>query len=244
MREVDAATVSRSREDYMASVYGSAALAHIAVAHALDTLDGIMEELPGLVVRNARRSYNAIMGKDGSGGEVSRLLSAVYALFADRQGTAWVQDFGNAAYGEVEGHVSRLENAVALVLERSGIKENYLMARLLVSQSLAHEATGYTARRAAMLRNYSLITSGGLRLGVATVLGGLSCKCLEHHLTVMSDEFLKGRLPEGLDIAADPTVRNGCKAVLNVLGDVGTWVRARDKADKQNNIDNENYKGQ
>jgi len=41
-------------------------------------------------------------------------------------------------------------------------------------------------------------------------------------------------LPKGFSLLDDTTVRNGCRIVMNTLGDVNTWIYARDKADELN----------
>ena len=46
--------------------------------------------------------------------------------------------------------------------------------------------------------------------------------------------LIEKHLPCNVDLAADQSVMNGLKAVLNVMADPNTWAYARDKADSLN----------
>lgn len=109
-------------------------------------------------------------------------------------------------------------------------------AAVIVAQSLAHEASEYVKRRAAMFTAYSIVTRDGRRMSVSQSLASMSCAAIDHALRCMAQALLEKHLPHDTDIAADPSVITGLKAVLNVMANPQTWIYARDKADELNKI--------
>ena len=210
-------TVERSKDEYIGSVYGAAALAYISIIHATEAIDMLQERLPEEYTgREVRKYVRRLTGSKARMGETRRLELAIGDQLVRREDRAWMADFGNAAYGKVQPQVSALQTAIANALGRyAGVPDINACAAVVVAQSLAHEAVEYVKRRAAKFRDFTITTHEGRRQSV-------SSRLIEKHL------------PCNVDLAADPSVMNGLKAVLNVMADPKTWAYARDKADSLN----------
>lgn len=237
-RAVNAAACPAMDSDgYAGSIYGSAALGYMTLIHTLEALDTLEERCPELMKHGLKRSFNAIMRE---GGEADRLRHSINMQLRHERGRAWMADFGNAAYGAARPHLERLQFAVANYLGRHrDMPSPNALAGVVVAQSLAREAAVYTARRASLAHGFSVSTRDRRRVPAASVLNTMSCAPVEHHLRVMARCLLRDRLPAEADILSDTDVMNGCKALLNVLSDTGTWVYARDEADRLNSVRNE-----
>ena len=105
---------------------------------------------------------------------------------------------------------------------------------MVVAQSLAHEAAEYVKRRAAKFTNFTITTHDGRRMSVSSSLASMSCAGIDHALRCIAQSLLEKHLPQDFDLAADPSVVTGLKAVLNTMADPATWAYARDKADELN----------
>lgn len=232
-------TVEQSKDEYVASVYGAAALAYITIIHATAALDLLEERLPGLYA-DVRKYTVHITGTKAHMGEARRLELAIGGLLAHSADRAWMADFGNAAYEKVQPHITALQAAVANALGRyAGVPDINACAAVVVAQSLAAEAAEYVRRRAARLRGFTMSTHGGSRVSVPSALASVSCAMVDRCLRGMARQLLEKRLPPDADLAADPSVQTGLKAVLNVMADPGTWAYARDKADMLNKVKEE-----
>ena len=231
-------TVEQSRDEYIGSVYGAAALDYITIIHANEAIDMLHERCPGESERpEVRKRIRAMTGTKGRIGAMRLLELAISDQLTDKQGKAWMADFGNIAYYKVLPQIEALQTAVANALGRyKGVPDINACAAVIVAQSLAHEASEYVKRRAAMFTAYSIVTRDGRRMSVSQSLASMSCAAIDHALRCMAQALLEKHLPHDSDIAADPSVITGLKAVLNVMADPQTWIYARDKADELNKV--------
>lgn len=227
-------TVERSKDEYIGSVYGAAALAYIAMIHATEAVDMLQECLPGNY-KDAKKYASRITGTKASMGEIRRLELAISDQLVRREDRAWMADFGNAAYGKVQPHVTALQTAIANALGRyAGVPDINVCAAVVVAQSLAHEAVEYVKRRAAKFTNFTITTHDGRRMSVSSSLASMSCAGIDFCLKNIARMLIEKHLPHDVDLAADPSVMNGLKAVLNTMADPATWAYAREKADRLN----------
>ena len=229
-------TVEQSRDEYIGSVYGAAALGYIAIMHAAEALDMLQERLPA-DYKEARRYASRITGTKASIGEARRLELAIGDQLAHAADRAWMADFGNAAYGRVLPQVEALQTAIANALGRHpSLPDRNTCAAVVVAQSLAHEAAEYVRRRAAKFTGFTITTHDGRRMSVSRSLASMSCAGIDHALRCIAQSLLEKRLPADFDLAADPSVMTGLKAVLNTMADPAMWIYAREKADELNKI--------
>jgi len=219
-------TTERMREEYVGTIYGAAALGYITYLYSTEMEDAMRERTPQLVAGKVKGALRAI------GRAFTLMRQNVNSNFRDKGGAYWAADFGNAAYGEVRPHIGRLQTAVANHLGRyKGVADINVFARAIVAQSIASEAALYVERRQRLLHGYSAVTSAG-RQSVPFLLGLLSMRGVCHHLEVIVGETVGRCVPSDTDLLADPSIRTGCKSVLNMLCDVRMWQEARDKADQ------------
>jgi len=224
-------------KEFAGSVYGAAALGFITSMCAADAIDALAERCPNLVVREVASSCRAIMGGGGSVGLLALLRVSINERMSGERGKAWAADLGNAVYEKALPGLQRLQTAIANHLGRyHDVPDINVFARLIVAQSLAHEAAAYVERRARFLRGCTASTGSGSRQSVPFLLRRMSCAGIERRLTAIVRSLMESRVPEGTDLMADPVIRRGCVAVLNTLGSVDTWAYARDKADELNPI--------
>ena len=227
-------TVEQSRDEYIGSVYGAAALAYITIMHATEAIDMLQERLPGNY-DEVRRYASRITGTKEHIGETRRLELAIGDQLAQASSRAWMADFGNAAYERVLPQVTALQTAIANALGRyPSLPDRNTCAAVVVAQSLAHEAAEYVKRRAAKFTNFTITTHDGRRMSVSSSLASMSCAGIDHALRCIAQSLLEKHLPQDFDLAADPSVVTGLKAVLNTMADPATWAYARDKADELN----------
>lgn len=229
-------TVEQSKDEYIGSVYGAAALAYISMIHAAEALDILQERLPETYAsREARKYVRRLTGSKERMGEMRRLELAIGDHLVRREDRAWMADFGNAAYEKVQPHVAALQTAVANALGRyAGVPDINACAAVVVAQSLAHEAVEYVKRRAAKFTGYTIATHEGYRQSVSSNIASMSCAGIDFCLRNIARLLIEKHLPANADLGADPSVQTGLKAVLNVMADPGTWAYARDKADSFN----------
>ena len=229
-------TVERSKDEYIGSVYGAAALAYIAMIHATEAVDMLQERLPEEYTgREVRKYVRRLTGSKAHMGETRRLELAISDQLVRREDRAWMADFGNAAYGKVQPQVAALQTAIANALGRyAGVPDINVCAAVVVAQSLAHEAVEYVKRRAAKFRDFTITTHEGRRQSVSSSLASMSCAGIDFCLRNIARILIEKHLPCNVDLAADPSVMNGLKAVLNVMADPNTWAYARNKADSLN----------
>ena len=235
-------TVEQSRDEYIGSVYGAAALGYIAIMHATEAIDMLQERLPGNY-DEVRRYASRITGTKEHIGEARKLELAIGDQLAQASGRAWMADFGNAAYERVLPQITALQTAIANALGRHpSLPDRNTCAAVVVAQSLAHEAVEYVKRRAAKFTNFTITTHDGRRMSVSSSLASMSCAGLDFCLKNIARILIEKRLPQDFDLAADPSVMTGLKAVLNTMADPATWVYAREKADRLNElkVNNEN----
>lgn len=230
-------TVEQSRDEYTGSVFGSAALAYITIIHTTDALD----MLPVLVLgestyKNIRRYANRLLGTKTQTGEIRKLEINMGDLLAHDCDRAWVADFGNAVYEKVQPYTYSLQVAIANALGRYNVPDINVCAAILVAQSLASEAVSYVKRRAKKFANYSIVMRNGYRQSVSSCLNSMSCDAIEFCLRKIAFFLIEKELPHDVDLVADPSVNNGLKSVMNILADVNTWIYAREKANKLNNV--------
>lgn len=232
-------SVERSRDEYTGSVFGSAALAYIAIIHATDAMDMMQERLPELYDdRQIRKYINRMTGTKASMGEIRKLTLAIGELLAHDCDKAWVADFGNAAYEKVQPYTEKLRIALANALGRYDVPDINVCAAILVAQSLASEAVEYVKRRSAKFTNFTIVMKGKGRQTVSSCLSSMSCSALEYCLRNIARILVEDKLTDDVNIAEDKSVETGLKAVLNVMSDTNTWIYARDKADELNHKSN------
>lgn len=230
-------TVEQSRSEYAATVYGAAALGYAEGIKAADAIDSLRELCPGLARGRARHACGVITGTKEHTGKLAMLRLAINDQLVDNAGRAWVADFGNAVYAQVEGRLDTLQTAIANALGRyPEVEGRNVCAGIVVAQSLAAEATAYVDRRARRFTRFTIVTHDGVRQGAASALRSMSCADISYNLEVIARELLGNRLPDGTDLLADPSVETGVRAVMNKLCEVETWATARDKADELNGI--------
>lgn len=226
------------RDEYIASVFGSAALGLVATMAALDAIDTLRERCPQLERGLVRKGIRNIEGSRERMGQLRKLQLATRDLLGHKEDMAWLDDFGNAVNERVEPQLLRFRTAIANCLGRHrSVTDPNVCAMVIVAQSLAHEQTAYIERRAQMFTRYTMETTDGCRRNVSWVLGTLSCKGIDHSLKLMAQGLLEHSLPPGFDLLADQSVATGCKAVLNTMASVDTWVFAREKAERFNKTD-------
>lgn len=229
-------TVEQSRDEYIGSVYGAAALDYITIIHANEAIDMLHERCPGEAERpEVRKRIRAMTGTKGRIGAMRLLELAISDQLTDKQGKAWMADFGNIAYYKVLPQIEALQTAVANALGRyKGVPDINACAAVIVAQSLAHEAVEYVKRRAAKFTNFTITTHDGRRMSVSSSLASMSPAGLDFCLKNIARMLIEKHLPHDVDLAADPSVMTGLKAVLNTMADPKTWAYARDKADSLN----------
>nr|DAZ12308.1 MAG TPA: hypothetical protein [Caudoviricetes sp.] len=232
-------SVERSRDEYTGSVFGSAALAYIAIIHATDAMDMMQERLPELYDdRQIRKYINRMTGTKASMGEIRKLTLAIGELLAHDCDKAWVADFGNAAYEKVQPYTEKLRIALANALGRYDVPDINVCAAILVAQSLASEAVEYVKRRSAKFTNFTIVMKGKGRQTVSSCLTSMSCSALEYCLRNIARILVEDKLTDDVNFAEDKSVETGLKAVLNVMSDTNTWIYARDKANELNHKSN------
>lgn len=231
-------TVERSKDEYIGSVYGAAALAYIAMIHATEAVDMLQERLPEEYTgREVRKYVRRLTGSKAHMGETRRLELAIGDQLAQASSRAWMADFGNAAYERVLPQVTSLQTAIANALGRyPSLPDRNTCAAVVVAQSLAHEAAEYVKRRAAKFVNFSITTHDRRRMSVSSSLASMSCAGIDFCLKNIARTLIEKHLPHDVDLAADPSVMTGLKAVLNTMADPSTWAYAREKADELNKI--------
>ena len=229
-------SVEQSRGEYIGSVFGAAALAYISIIHANEAIDLLQARCPRESAE-ARRYVSRLTGNKATMGEIRKLELAIGDQLAHSSDKDWMADFGNAAYGRVLPKVTPLQTAIANALGRySGIADINAAAAVVVAQSLAKEAAEYVRRRAAKFTAFTLTTHGGRRMSVSSALASMSCAGVEFCLRNIARMLIDKHLPCDVDLAEDPSVVTGLKAVLNVMADPQTWIYARDKADELNKV--------
>ena len=171
--------MEQSRDEYIGSVYGAAALGYIAIMHAAEALDMLQERLPA-GYKEARRYASRITGTKASIGEARRLELAIGDQLAHAADRAWMADFGNAAYGRVLPQVTALQTAIANALGRHpSLPDRNTCAAVVVAQSLAHEAAEYVRRRAAKFTGFTITTHDGQRMSVSRSLASMAAHDIE-----------------------------------------------------------------
>lgn len=225
------ALAEKSRQEYAATLYASAALAHITIIMAVDAMDEMESKCPQIIHHKIKWAFNEVY-KD-----VKKLNTAINAQMIGDKEAAWMADFGNCAYSAIEPHIQRLHNAVSNFLGRyPKIKDRQTFASVVIAQSLASEAKTYVDHAARKFIQYNVTVKDGRKVSAQAVVQSLSCAALRHHLTVIADCLLSPCLPNDANILDDPAVNCGCKAVINCLIDPKTWAAAREKSEKINNL--------
>lgn len=228
-------SVEKSRDEYVGSVYGAAALAYITAINTVDALDALESNCPELIKGKLKYHVNNINGRPGDVGHLKRLYRSIGDMLKDDDGRSWMADFGVAANEAVSSHAERLRVALANELGRYDVCDRNAIAGLIVAQSLASEAAAYVKRRAYKLQDYTITMADGYRRTVSQLLNTVSCAPISHDLACILRLLLEHSLPEDTDLLADPVVMTGCKAMLNSMADVNTWIFAREKAEELNN---------
>lgn len=228
-------SVSDMGNEYMGSVYGTAALGFIASFYTAEALDSLRERCPELIVGRVRGLMRAIEGGGGKMGDLAMMRVNINCQMMNREDKYWVADFGNAAYERVLPSLTKLQNVTANALGRcKRVNDINAFARLIVAQSFACEAAEYVERRAHMLSGYSATSSDRRRYSVPFMLNTMSARPLCFHLTKLCEEIVRPRIDDGTDLLHDPQIVLGCKSVLNITGSIDTWTYARNKADELN----------
>lgn len=226
--------VERRRDEYVASVFGSAALAYISIIHANEALDLLQARCPREFA-GARRYVNRLAGTKAATGEMRKVELAIGDQLAHSSDKAWMADFGNAAYERVLPQVTALQTAIANALGRyPSLPDRNTCAAMVVAQSLAHEAVEYAKRRAVKFTNFTITTHDGRRMSVSSSLASMSCAGIDFCLKNIALMLIDKHLPQDVDLAQDQSVMVGLKAVLNTMADPAMWAYARDKADRLN----------
>lgn len=230
-------SVEQSRDEYTGSVFGAAALAYITIIHATDAIDMMQKRLPDLYKeRTIKKFVNIMLGTKASMGEIRRLTLSIGDLLAHDCDKAWVMDFGNAAYERVQPHTEKLRTALANALGRYNVPDINVCAAILVAQSIASEAVEYVKRRASKFTNFTIVMKGKGRQTVSSCLSSMSCATIEYCLRNIARILVEDKLTDDVDLTDDKSVETGLKAVLNVMADTDTWIYAREKANKLNNV--------
>jgi len=227
-------TAEERADEFSGTIYGAVALDEITVLHTYDALDALHERCPRLLVGEAGKIVRRLEGGGGSCG-LLRLLGVNMEMTLQRVGKAWIMDFGNAAYEKALPHIERLQYAVGNHLGRHKVTDITAFSRVIVAQSLAAESASYVERRQKLMRNCLVTAWDRRRISVPFTLGLLSCRSIERALSRLARVLIEPNSVGDIDLFTDQSVIDGCKAVVNVLGDVNTWIYARDKADELNN---------
>lgn len=222
----------RSKDEYIGSVYGTAALGYITMIRTLDAIDALEERHADILrVRKVKGLMNDVCHS------LDMMRVNINLSLARKGDAAWMFDFGNAAYERVQTHIDRLRTAVANALgKHPKVDDPNCYADLIVAQSLASEATSYTRRRTELFRGCTVCDHENRRWSVAQILGSMSCATVDFKLRKICDRLIAPLIEDDTDLLADPSVRIGCKAVVNAMGNVSTWAYARDKADRLNGV--------
>lgn len=230
-------SVEQSRDEYTGSVFGAAALAYITIIHATDAIDMMQKRLPDLYKeRTIKKFVNIMLGTKASMGEIRRLTLSIGDLLAHDCDRAWVMDFGNAAYEKVQPYTERLRIALANALGRYNVPDINVCAAILVAQSLASEAVEYVKRITSKFTNFTIVMKGKGRQTVSSCLSSMSCATIEYCLRNIARILVEDKLTDDVNLAENKSVETGLKAVLNVMADTDTWIYAREKANKLNNV--------
>lgn len=109
-------TVEQSRDEYIGSVYGAAALDYITIIHANEALDMLQERLPGNY-DEARIYVSRITGTKKHIGETRKLELAIGDQLAHTSGRAWMAELSNAtsalgSWRELRGKLNELQPLV------------------------------------------------------------------------------------------------------------------------------------
>lgn len=223
--------VEKSRQEYAATLYAAAALAHIAIIVASDAVDELQENCASLVRHQVRRSLCLIPK------EISKLNKAINAQMKGDKESVWMCDFGNAAYSIIEPHCKKLHVAISNFLGKyPKVADRQTFASVIIAQSIASEAKTYVDNTSKKFVEYNVIGKDGFKYSAQAVVQSLSCAALRHHLTVIADSLLTPCLPKDTNILSDPAIYCGCKAIINCLINPKTWAEAREKAEKFNNL--------
>lgn len=177
-----------------------------------------------------------MVGTKASMGEIRKLDRSIGELLAHDCDKAWVMDFGNAAYEKVQPYTEKLRIALANALGRYNVPDINVCAAILVAQSLASEAVEYVKRRSAKFTNFTIVMKGKGRQTVSSCLSSMSCATIEYCLRNIARILVEDKLTDDVNLAEDKSVETGLKAVLNVMADTDTWIYAREKANKLNNV--------
>lgn len=225
-----------TKDEYIGTIYGTAALALMTQVSLADAFDFLEERTTYASGRKMRAEMATARFA------LSDALEAVNAMFTDRGGVAWAADFGNAAYERIAPHAMRLQFAIANNLGRfHGIEDTNAVAKLIVTQSIAHEAAAYTARRAELFKGSTVENRHGNPVSVSNLFRKMSIARTDKALCRMVTMILNGIVPDDLNLLDDVAVSNGCKIMMARLGDVDTWIYARGKADELNGFNKDDY---
>lgn len=218
-------------DEFTGSVYGAVALGNITVAHTHEAIDALRDERPDLLKGEVSRLVRQLDG-GGKVGLLRMLEIRMEDVVRGGGGRAWLADFGNAAYEKALPHIERLQFAIANHLGRHCVENINTFAKVIVAQSLACEAAAYVERRQKMMRGLVVTTWRKERMSVPFMLCLLSARPIEKALTRLAHALIEPNSKGDIDLFTDRAILDGCKAVVNVLGDVKTWEYARDKADE------------
>ena len=224
--------VEQSRKEYMAAIYGAAAMAHMTMIIATDAIDRLEEECPHLIKYKVLGSISAIKKEN------TRLTKAISQQLREQDDAAWMADFGNSMYGVIEPDINKLHVAISNYLGRyPGIKYRHVFALILIAQAIASDAKSYVDKVSRKFIRYNVYNKAGEKCSAQANIQSLSCAAINHRLSVMADALLKPCVSGDIDLLTDNSIRNGCEIIINKLADPKAWGYAMQQAKDLNNND-------
>lgn len=221
--------VEQSRKEYMAAIYGAAAMAHMTMIITTDAIDKLQEDCPHLIRHKVSGSISSIKK------ESTRLTRAIKEQLREQDDAAWMADFGNSMYGIIEPDINKLHVAISNYLGRyPRIEYRHAFALILIAQAIASNAKSYVDKVSRKFIRYNVFSKSGEKCSAQANIQSLSCAAINHRLSVMADALMKPCISGDIDLLTDTNIRNGCEVIINKLADPKVWGFAMQQAKELN----------